>query len=436
MTDKKWLVPDVIDPAEKVCVSIEIPNDLKHIAAFWGALEQLGKAYNWEDSFVDGSATAYVWQDVLEGASEAVRVGENCMLDCEDVEDCLGTSTIINLIAGDITTNETNITNNETNITINEGDITTITGGGVDTNVYPDLPTLQEPDLLCGASYRIAQELIDFVEQTVLDVIAIAADAWVLGILFLGNWTALTLMIFWDYILDNEPSLSGVDFDVYLDQLAEAFYCAELDIDQAIADLDPAIPELHRNALIYSFQGITFAQVALWAFVGGLDDSNDCSSFDCPWCYEWDFTTGISDWTIIAGSAGANGLEDGTFVGSNTEQHASIVLMAVTGMGITEIEVWGHHEIKLYFVAGWNEEFIYCTSHGDIVSNPKSDGTDDPIYMHPTGLSGLTGNLQIGGRHGIKRLGDPDDISTTSGYINKIILRGIGPNPFGPDNCT
>lgn len=272
MTDKKWLVPDVIDPAERVCVQIEIPNDTKHIAAFWGALEALSKAYNWEDSFVDGSQTAYVWRDVIADASELVKTGVNCMLDCEDVEGCLETSTIINIIEGDIINNETNITNNA-------GDIINIYEGGIDTNVYPDLPTLAEPDLLCGASYRIAQEVIDFVEQTVIDVVTIAQDAWVLGILFLGNWIALRLMIFFDYILGNEPSLNGVDFDVYLDQLAEAFYCAELDIDQAIEDLDPTIPELHRTALIFAFQGITHSQVALWAFVGALDDSNDCSSF-------------------------------------------------------------------------------------------------------------------------------------------------------------
>jgi len=272
MTDKKWLVPDVIDPAAKVCVQLEIPNDIKHIAAFWGALEQLGKAYNWEDSYVEGSQTAYVWQDVLEGASEAVKIGVNCMLDCDDVEGCLETSTIINIIEGDIINNETNIENNETNIT-------NIYEGGIDTNVYPPAPTLEEPDLLCGASYRIAQETIDFVEQTVIDVIAITQDAWILALLFLGNWILLRLNIFWDYIVGNEPSLDGVDFDQYLDQLAEAFYCAELDIDEALDILDDTIPEMHRTAMILAFQGITQSQVLLWAFVGGLDDSHDCSSF-------------------------------------------------------------------------------------------------------------------------------------------------------------
>lgn len=92
MTDKKWLVPDVVNPTETVCVLIEIPNDFKHIAAFFGAIEQLAKAYNWEDSYGDGSLTAFVWRDVIEVAANLVRTGEACM-DCEDVRDCLDVDT-------------------------------------------------------------------------------------------------------------------------------------------------------------------------------------------------------------------------------------------------------------------------------------------------------------------------------------------------------
>lgn len=294
MIDKKFLVPDVIDPAETVCVQLAIPNDTKHIAAFWGALEQLAKAYNWEDSYAAGSQTAYVWQDVLEGASEAVKIGENCMLDCDDVEDCLGTSTIINIIEGDIVTNETNIVNNETNITNNETNITNIVTGGNDTNVYPDLPTQSEPDELCGASYRVAVEIIELVEQTVIDVGVLLQAAWLLSWLGIGGWLGTQLSLFWDYIFANEVALTGVDFGVYEDQIAEALYCAELDVAQAIIDLDPAIPALRRDAIIAALESATDAQIALWAFVGSLDGTQDCSSVVCAACAFFDFT--VSDY--------------------------------------------------------------------------------------------------------------------------------------------
>lgn len=87
MTDKKWLVPDVIDPVGRICVQLEIPDDMLHIAAFFGALELLGEAYNWEDSYADGSGAAYVWQAIIANAANLVRIGENCM-DCETLHDC------------------------------------------------------------------------------------------------------------------------------------------------------------------------------------------------------------------------------------------------------------------------------------------------------------------------------------------------------------
>lgn len=89
MTVKKWLVPDVIDPPGEICVQIVIPNDTKHIAAFWGALEQLGRGYNWEDSYATGSQAAQIWQAILYTSANLVRLGQNCMADCDDVLACL-----------------------------------------------------------------------------------------------------------------------------------------------------------------------------------------------------------------------------------------------------------------------------------------------------------------------------------------------------------
>ncbi len=89
MSEKKWVVPSVIDPAAKVCVQLEIPNEAMHIAAFWGALEQLTKAYNWQDSYIDGSAVAYVWRDVVSLAAQAVRDGQNCVGEFTETDDCI-----------------------------------------------------------------------------------------------------------------------------------------------------------------------------------------------------------------------------------------------------------------------------------------------------------------------------------------------------------
>ncbi len=163
MTDKSWLVPDVINPAENVCVQLEIPNDIKHIAAFWGALRELEHAWNWEDGYVTGLQTALVWRDIIEQASQQVRTGVNCMLDCADVEDCLDTSTIINLIEGDIIINSGDIVNNTNDIVNNTTNVTEIINNPPDGNVYADEPTA-ETDPACGAAYYIVAQVRAFLE--------------------------------------------------------------------------------------------------------------------------------------------------------------------------------------------------------------------------------------------------------------------------------
>lgn len=125
MTTGKWLVPDNINPPESVCVQIQVPNDMKHIAAFWGALNELALAWNWEDSFQDGSTVAYLWRDILETAIEAVRNGVNCQMpiDCNDVEACLATSAIIANLQAQITSNDNDISSLDGRQTQSEGDI-------------------------------------------------------------------------------------------------------------------------------------------------------------------------------------------------------------------------------------------------------------------------------------------------------------------------
>jgi len=273
MKEKKWLVPDVIDPVEKVCVQLEIPNDVKHIAAFWGALEQLGKAYNWEDSYADGSETAYVWQDVLEGASEAVKVGENCMLDCDDVEDCLETSTIINVIEGDVITNETNITNNTTNITH-------CTENPTDGTWYPDAPDVEtDPDPACGAAFYIVQELRVFIvdleaSDTTYPTLFDAIAAWLAGAF---PFTATLLIEVLTSIFGGAPSVL-TDYDAQLDEMREELYCNGFD-KSTFSTFVRTLTGGNPIADYIDCVGLSAWQQ--WYTVGANDLSQDCSSY-CP----------------------------------------------------------------------------------------------------------------------------------------------------------
>lgn len=271
MKEKKWLVPDVIDPAGKVCVQLEIPNDTKHIAAFWGALEALSKAYNWEDSFADGSATAYVWRDVLADASELVKIGENCMLDCDDVEDCLETSTIINIIEGDVITNETNITNNETNITH-------CTENPPDGTWYPDPPDVDvDPDPACGAAFYIVQQLRVWIvdleaSDTTYPTLFDAIEAWLAGTF---PFTASLLITVLTAIFGGAPSVL-TDYDAQLDDMREQLYCEGFD-KSTFSTFVRTLTSGDEIADYLDCVGLSAWQQ--WYTVGANDLSQDCSSY-------------------------------------------------------------------------------------------------------------------------------------------------------------
>jgi len=67
--DNRFQIPAVIDPPASYCVTIPVPDDPLHWAAFWGALHELTQGMSWAD---DGAHSAkqliQVWQKVLEQA--------------------------------------------------------------------------------------------------------------------------------------------------------------------------------------------------------------------------------------------------------------------------------------------------------------------------------------------------------------------------------
>jgi len=76
--DGGWRLPEVIDP-ERVCFTINIPNEPSHLRAFFGAINQLGEWYNWErDPEKLGTQVAQVWRDVIHDAVAPFYAGEGC----------------------------------------------------------------------------------------------------------------------------------------------------------------------------------------------------------------------------------------------------------------------------------------------------------------------------------------------------------------------
>jgi len=82
----KWVLPDVIDPPERLCFTIEVPNNRLHIAAFRGALLNLASAINWQDD-PDHTAkeVAKVWDKVYLGVKACVECDTSTGIALEDI---------------------------------------------------------------------------------------------------------------------------------------------------------------------------------------------------------------------------------------------------------------------------------------------------------------------------------------------------------------
>jgi len=43
----RYVLPEEVDPEERLCATVPVPNDPDHIAAFMGAVYGLSKPYVW-----------------------------------------------------------------------------------------------------------------------------------------------------------------------------------------------------------------------------------------------------------------------------------------------------------------------------------------------------------------------------------------------------
>lgn len=76
-----YMLPDVIEPTGYICVQVQVPTDVYHQAAFWGALDSLGRWFNWQrDEAKRGKDAAEVWRAIAAQARESTCGGEEVNL--------------------------------------------------------------------------------------------------------------------------------------------------------------------------------------------------------------------------------------------------------------------------------------------------------------------------------------------------------------------
>lgn len=148
--------------------------------------------------------------------------------------------------------------------------------------------------------------------------------------------------------------------------------------------------------------------------------TDDCSGCGCVWCFEFDFTVGQFDWYIgYAGTYAAGTGFKSVTVGSNTQLDVQRVFAA---QYVTTVEVTfnrGHAANGGTSVAGFYNA-------GVLFSNP---GVSTAIGSH-------TQTLTV--NHTTDKIEFAIDTSgfTAVNTISKVVVRGVGDNPFGENNCT
>lgn len=86
MSDGGWVLPEVVDPP-RVCVSLYIPDDFHHKAAFWGALWALSRWYNWQkDDEHTAIAVGNVWKEIWREANDRFYSGHGCDMGVESIQ--------------------------------------------------------------------------------------------------------------------------------------------------------------------------------------------------------------------------------------------------------------------------------------------------------------------------------------------------------------
>lgn len=232
-------------------------------------------------------------------------------MSCEDIEDCLEESVVIN----EIITNVTNVTNEVTNINTTIEDIEDCGCGG---NVYPDepvdynQPSPINPEIsgICNAAYQIANGLRDNLYTIVTGGTPPTYIEWLNTLLGATGYVAELLRLFWSYVI-GQPEIEDLEnaLNDTFEEIAEIFFCNLLDRELVRAAIEAStMAEIAKDYWLASLDATSDALLNKWAFLGAETGENTCFHM-CNWTVVWDF-----DGTYVP-----DGNEDAIFSGDTWE---------------------------------------------------------------------------------------------------------------------
>lgn len=457
--NKGFLVPSVIDPPDRKCVKVFVPDDPIHIANFWGVLNFLTLWTEYERTGNDdGAQVANVWKQVYLDA-RATFENQDCGMDCDD---CLERVRIR--------------ANSET------GELELSTDGGITfvemnstTIVYPTASLYTdraEQDTRCAVSANMSVWLMEKWGD-VLDALETAADA---ASAFDILWAILPpLYITVDAIMDamNEileatvNACRAADTVEFREELKCWMFCNFDDYgefseeqwddlkhwvaDDSVSCCTPAASAMYIWLSSLEYKAIR-SEARLWARSEGA-----CG--DCPCGYDWEemFVFDSSDqlgWEKFGGrpmTFGADGIVAGVYrtvneVGFSDRRAITIYNNMIYRDGTTTITEMrtvyegadkGNSNITGSDVSFGNQRIR--EEQGGLGTNVFDSGSldiaegDGQVQSRPTGGSGVinTDNSLIFYMQ-FAQSNDNEEPLTGYGAIPNIRIRGTGKNPFIP----
>lgn len=418
-------LPDVIEPPDCISVCVPVPNDVGHIRAFLGQLDMLGYWWNWErDDLKQGKDAAALWRLIVECVRQ--RMDLDCGCGC-----------------GDSLPKQYRYDENGKLEVSLDGGQTWQDGSAYDERnlitVYPPAETLPA-DSQCLYAENIKDEVKKQIE-TILNnletggTVASAAAALLPLLVTIGfpaaPLAAFLILVYGLISVIVSVIATGVEnsFDTaFWDEFQCMWFCV---IQEDGEVTDAMIEVVKQNVADYFTPANPLATKAINDTMGilgakaltnaaRLGDSiltSDCSGCDCgEWCYEFDFTLSDQGWeastTVDANYSTGNGWGVGAdqgviFIKKTFSPTAAITSIRVIASGIA--------------AAGG----VGIRSPMPFQNAPTGDS--DHIFTVTYSGTEITAAFDSNFAGGIN--------PPYTGYITKVVVTGLGDNPFGTSNC-
>lgn len=246
------------------------------------------------EGFVSWLATVAAWPDANDENYQAIQEILTFLegidlptsdFDCEDVENCLETSTIIiNLI--------TQINNLNTQITELQEQLEEIEHEQEAGNPLPDNPDMADSgNAVCRGANFIAERLSDRLLEYWEQASTLSLEEFVNALLNIATIGFIPATAFWQFVFTlSDPDLAD-EAVTKTDRIALAFFCANWDMELAKSyiNADSSLTENEKALWIVTIELYRQGQFDEWGLVGTLGTTEYNCSEGCPWVVVWDF---------------------------------------------------------------------------------------------------------------------------------------------------